>query len=102
MCRRRLVVMPLSHRGVAITLMGLCSVLGAAGACSSDSPPVDARDAETGDVSRDGEVPSDAALPDAVVDVGRVDADATDTAATDTTRVDVVSTDATSRDAPVD
>lgn len=86
-----------SHR-FAITAIGLCSVLGAAGACSSDSPPVDNQDAESRDVSLDGEGRNDAVTPDAAeVDVSVIDA-----VATDTIRVDVVSTDARSGDAPVD
>jgi hypothetical protein len=89
--------MPVSYRST-ITAIGLCTVLGTAGACSSDSSPLDNRDAQISDVSRDGEGPNDTVTPDAAV----VDVSVIDTVATDTTLIDVVSIDTASGDAGVD
>jgi hypothetical protein len=85
------------HR-FAITAIASCSVLGAAGACSSDSAPLDNRDAESEDVSLDGGGRNDAVATDGA----EVDVSVIDTVLADMTRVDVISTDTTSGDAPVD
>ena len=81
-----------------ITVIGLCSILGAAGACSSDNAPLDGHDADTSDVSRDGQGANDAVTPDAA----DIEVSVIDTVAMDTTRNDVVSSDRASGDAPVD
>jgi len=89
--------MRISYRST-ITAMGLCAVLGAVGACSSDGSPFDNRDAQVTDVSRDAATPNDTVTPDgAGVDISVLDTDATDTS-----RTDGVSTDTARGDAPVD
>lgn len=75
----------------------MCSILAAAGACSSDSPPADNHDAQTSDVSPDGEDPRDAVPPDAA----EADLSVRDAVVTDATRTDV-SSDAAPVDASVD
>ena len=88
--------MPIS-RCFAIAVLGFCSILGAAGACSSDSQQGGYRDAETNDASLDRSSPHDAVTPDAA----DVDVSQTDAALPDATRTDV-SSDVVPGDARVD
>ena len=97
--------MRISRRS-AITLVSACVIIGAASACSSDSPPLDSHDAETSDVSRDLEGPKDGVTPDAAGDVSVNDAVATDArndvssdAASSDTTLDASFSDRTSNDA---
>jgi len=75
----------------AMTMIGLCSILGAAGACSSDSSPPATGDAQS-DISADA-AENDAAMPDATPP---------DVTATDAPRVDTSLSDALSSDVYVD